>query len=240
MPAKKRRISEGETFDSGGHDAAIALRTPPPKEEAATAEKEAPVRPDSSYIELIARAILECPTGRLRLQDIYDSISERHSYFRTAESGWRNSVRHNLSLHQCFTKAGRCESGKGHYWTIHPANLQDFQRGDYRRRVIKSRLLNHHEESFPDGAPPTKKPYQPLPVQKPHPPSYVPLHYIPFFYSLPLQHFYPTVLGRQPSSRLAVASPQANSVCTAHDDEVVSSQTTSKTLSFSIENILST
>ncbi|KAK0064029.1 forkhead box protein G1-like isoform X2, partial [Biomphalaria pfeifferi] len=30
--------------------------------------------------------------------------------------------------------AGRCEDGKGNYWAIHPANIQDFMRGDFRQR----------------------------------------------------------------------------------------------------------
>lgn len=31
-------------------------------------------------------------------------------------------------------KVGRAEHSKGHYWTVHPAYLADFARGDYRRR----------------------------------------------------------------------------------------------------------
>jgi hypothetical protein len=33
-------------------------------------------------------------------------------------------VRHNLSLNECFIKAGRCESGKGNYWAIHVSALR--------------------------------------------------------------------------------------------------------------------
>uniref|UniRef100_A0A8C2TBT7 Fork-head domain-containing protein n=1 Tax=Coturnix japonica TaxID=93934 RepID=A0A8C2TBT7_COTJA len=48
-------------------------------------------------------------------------------------AGWRNSVRHNLSLNECFVKAGRSDNGKGHFWAIHPANMEDFAKGDYHR-----------------------------------------------------------------------------------------------------------
>ncbi|KAJ8419074.1 hypothetical protein AAFF_G00005730 [Aldrovandia affinis] len=56
------------------------------------------------------------------------------------DKNWRNSVRHNLSLNECFVKAGRSDSGKGHFWAIHPANLQDFSQGDYHRRRARRRV----------------------------------------------------------------------------------------------------
>lgn len=75
-------------------------------------------KPGHSYIAMIARAILESPEKKLSLHGIYQYISENYSQFKT-KVGWRNSVRHNLSLNECFIKAGRCESGKGNYWAIH-------------------------------------------------------------------------------------------------------------------------
>lgn len=58
----------------------------------------------------------------------------------TQEKSWRNSVRHNLSLNECFVKAGRSDNGKGHFWAIHPANLEDFSKGDYHRRRARRRI----------------------------------------------------------------------------------------------------
>ncbi len=56
------------------------------------------------------------------------------------DKNWRNSVRHNLSLNECFIKAGRSDDGKGHFWAIHPANFQDFSNGDYHRRRARRRI----------------------------------------------------------------------------------------------------
>ncbi|CAG0916912.1 unnamed protein product [Notodromas monacha] len=100
-------------------------------------------KPPHSYIGLIAMAILSSPDKKLVLSDIYQWILDHYAYFRTRGPGWRNSIRHNLSLNDCFMKAGRSANGKGHYWAIHPANISDFQRGDFRRRKAQRKVRRH-------------------------------------------------------------------------------------------------
>jgi len=39
-----------------------------------------------------------------------------------------------------LSKAGRSANGKGHYWAIHPANVEDFERGDFRRRRAQRKV----------------------------------------------------------------------------------------------------
>jgi hypothetical protein len=73
-------------------------------------------KPQHSYIGLIAMAILQAPEQKLVLSEIYQHILDHYSYFRSRGPGWRNSIRHNLSLNDCFIKAGRSANGKGHYW----------------------------------------------------------------------------------------------------------------------------
>lgn len=91
-------------------------------------------KPPLSYIALIAKAILSSPTNKLNLAAIYKYIEDNFPFYRNKGRGWRNSVRHNLSLNDCFIKVGRCEDGKGNYWSIHPSNLNDFVHGDFRQR----------------------------------------------------------------------------------------------------------
>lgn len=100
-------------------------------------------KPQHSYIGLIAMAILSAPEGKLVLSDIYQHILDHYPYFRTRGPGWRNSIRHNLSLNDCFIKAGRSANGKGHYWAIHPANIEDFRKGDFRRRKAQRKVRKH-------------------------------------------------------------------------------------------------
>lgn len=100
-------------------------------------------KPQHSYIGLIAMAILSSPDSKLVLSDIYQYILDNYPYFRTRGPGWRNSIRHNLSLNDCFIKAGRSANGKGHYWAIHPANIEDFKKGDFRRRKAQRKVRKH-------------------------------------------------------------------------------------------------
>ena len=101
-------------------------------------------KPSHSYIALIAMAILSKPGKKVLLGDIYTYISEKFPYYRSKDKSWRNSIRHNLSLNECFIKAGRSENGKGNYWAIHPANLDDFANGDFRRRRARRRVRKSH------------------------------------------------------------------------------------------------
>jgi hypothetical protein len=107
-------------------------------------------KPNHSYIGLIAMAILSSKEKKLVLSDIYQWILDHYPYFRTRGPGWRNSIRHNLSLNDCFIKSGRSANGKGHYWAVHPANVEDFTRGDFRRRRAQRKVRRHMGLSVPD------------------------------------------------------------------------------------------
>uniref|UniRef100_A0A665WHD6 Forkhead box Q2 n=1 Tax=Echeneis naucrates TaxID=173247 RepID=A0A665WHD6_ECHNA len=98
-----------------------------------------PDKPNQSYIALISKAILASEQKKLLLCDIYQWIMDHYPYFKSKDKNWRNSVRHNLSLNDCFIKAGRSDNGKGHFWAIHPSNYHDFSNGDYHCRRARRR-----------------------------------------------------------------------------------------------------
>ncbi|KAJ8374516.1 hypothetical protein SKAU_G00050960 [Synaphobranchus kaupii] len=116
-------------------------------------------KPNQSYIALISMAILASADKKLLLCDIYQWIMDHYPYFKRKDKNWRNSVRHNLSLNECFIKAGRSNSGKGHFWAIHPTNLQDFSKGDYHRRRARRRIRRAVRQ-IPYPMPPV---YHPVP-----------------------------------------------------------------------------
>lgn len=93
-------------------------------------------KPPYSYIALIVMAIQSSPGKRLTLSEIYSYLQQRFPFFRGAYQGWKNSVRHNLSLNECFIKLpkGLGRPGKGHYWTIDPSTEYMFEEGSFRRR----------------------------------------------------------------------------------------------------------
>lgn len=93
-----------------------------------------------TYIALIAKVILSSPSKKLKLASIYSAMEERFPYLRNRGPGWKNSVRHNLSVNDCFVKVNRCEDGRGHYWGVHQAHLKDFQQGNFRHyRKVRDR-----------------------------------------------------------------------------------------------------
>jgi forkhead box protein F len=109
-----------------------------------------------SYIALIVMAINSTPTKKMTLSEIYAFLQQSFPFFRSTYMGWKNSVRHNLSLNECFIKLPKAmgkfskkifyciykkkfffllgRAGKGHYWTIAPDSDCMFDDNCMRRR----------------------------------------------------------------------------------------------------------
>ncbi|GJQ64959.1 hypothetical protein Trydic_g7125 [Trypoxylus dichotomus] len=76
-------------------------------------------KPPYSFSCLIFMAIEDSKQKALPVKEIYAWILDHFPYFRSAPTGWKNSVRHNLSLNKCFQKVEKAPNlGKGSLWTV--------------------------------------------------------------------------------------------------------------------------
>uniref|UniRef100_A0A1A8HQ24 Forkhead box O6 n=1 Tax=Nothobranchius kuhntae TaxID=321403 RepID=A0A1A8HQ24_NOTKU len=78
-----------------------------------------------SYADLITRAIESAPEKRLTLSQIYDWMVRFVPYFKdkgdsNSSAGWKNSIRHNLSLHSRFIRVQNEGTGKSSWWMLNP------------------------------------------------------------------------------------------------------------------------
>jgi len=78
-----------------------------------------------SYADLITKAIQGAPDQRLTLSQVYDWMVQNVPYFKdkgdtNSSAGWKNSIRHNLSLHNRFMRIQNEGTGKSSWWVINP------------------------------------------------------------------------------------------------------------------------
>ncbi|GAA5925319.1 uncharacterized protein JCM15063_004990 [Sporobolomyces koalae] len=115
-------------------------------------------KPPYTYASLIAQAVTESDLKKLTMQQIYEWIVSRWPYFKDYQTGWQNSIRHNLTPARGFLKVLRRpdEAGKGAFWMIDPAQAASFDGFHFRRNPSSnSKSTSAAAKSAASGSPAT-------------------------------------------------------------------------------------
>ncbi|EAT33445.2 AAEL014284-PA [Aedes aegypti] len=148
---------DGAANESGGHGNSKS-----------STRGQALVKPPYSYIALITMAILQSPQKKLTLSGICEFIMSRFPYYKDKFPAWQNSIRHNLSLNDCFIKIPRepGNPGKGNFWTLDPLAEDMFDNGSFLRRRKR-----YKRTTIPPGMsfPAVFNPFAPFWIRKPVP-----------------------------------------------------------------------
>uniref|UniRef100_A0A3P9ND31 Forkhead box O3b n=1 Tax=Poecilia reticulata TaxID=8081 RepID=A0A3P9ND31_POERE len=113
-----------------------------------------------SYADLITKAIESSPEKRLTLSQIYDWMVRSIPYFKdkgdsNSSAGWKNSIRHNLSLHSRFIRVQNEGTGKSSWWMINPEGGKGGKAP--RRRAVSMDNSNKYTKSARGRAAAKKK-----------------------------------------------------------------------------------
>ncbi|KAK6328173.1 hypothetical protein J4Q44_G00001510 [Coregonus suidteri] len=143
--------SASPLFDIEGNTG--APQNPPSSSSSTSSQRDSlKSKPPFSFSLLIYMAIEQSPSKSLPVKDIYGWIVQHFPYFSSAPTGWKNSVRHNLSLNKCFRKVERSlgmVNGKGSLWCVDP---------EYRPNLIQALKKQHFPAAHAFCTPPASPP----------------------------------------------------------------------------------
>ncbi|KAL9939885.1 hypothetical protein V8E36_001702 [Tilletia maclaganii] len=121
------------------------------------------VKPTQPYPNLIRLTLLASPTGKLCLSDLYDAVADNFPWYKGQGTGWKNSIRYNLSINSAFLRVERPRKDskdKGSLWfvdtraepaTVRPPRASASNRG--AARTQRSKLVSASEAGLDLSSP---------------------------------------------------------------------------------------
>jgi hypothetical protein len=103
-------------------------------------------RPPHSYSALIEMVIRQMPDQRCTLRHIYNWIQHNFDYYRQSKKNWKNAVRHNLSVNDCFMRTTK--DNKTNYWTFNPQKIDQLPSVRKRRSLLKRMAIGRTPENI--------------------------------------------------------------------------------------------
>ncbi|CAL8297599.1 unnamed protein product [Arctogadus glacialis] len=123
--SREEGVEDGSPSSSSIHPSAAAAHGGSASQQLRKSSARRNAWGNYSYADLITQAIESSPENRLTLSQIYDWMVRSVPYFKdkgdsNSSAGWKNSIRHNLSLHSRFVKVQNEGTGKSSWWMVNP------------------------------------------------------------------------------------------------------------------------
>jgi len=190
-------------------------------------------KPPYSYIALISMAIASSAERKLTLGHIYKFIMDRFPFYREQNKKWQNSIRHNLTLNDCFIKLPRepGKPGKGNYWTLDPAAEDMFDNGSFLRRRKRFKRTES-EKALLNSYMQDQAAFSPASAMKSYPPHHPPAN---AYYPQPMAaNYLPPIMHS-----VGAAGPVSHQMLAHYPQApMVPSPSPANPRMFSIENII--
>ena len=110
------------------------------------------IRPPYALNFLISMCIKNNPNKVVPVAEIYKFIMDMFPFYRQNKETMQSSVRHSLSINDCFVKIPRTADnpGKGSLWSLHPESDTMVENGSYLRRKKKFKAGNKEKKPSTD------------------------------------------------------------------------------------------
>ena len=111
----------------------VQLQTVAQSNNCSTVPTNKPIKPPYSYAALICMAINSTSEKKSTLREILTYIETNYQYYRVNRR-WHSTIRHDLTVNDCFVKWDPRPGQKACLWSVHPEYQDMFSSGSLRRR----------------------------------------------------------------------------------------------------------